>query len=120
RASRASAASEALTPAPAAASSCGGDWISQSRTLSWGTGGSGASPSSSTALRGRWLGGELAARPLPAEGGRRGDEVPEERVRPGRPALELGVELRRAEPGVVGQLDRLHEPAVERAAAGHE
>src|SRR3954452_8023998 len=48
---------------------------------------------------------------------RGGDELPEERRRPGRPRLELRVELRRDEPRVVGQLDDLDEaPFLERAA----
>ena len=48
------------------------------------------------------------------------DELPEERLRPGGPALELGVELRRAEPGVVGQLDDLDQATVGRPAAEDE
>src|SRR4051794_23009251 len=52
----------------------------------------------------------------PLEGG--GDEVAEQRMGPGRLALELGVELHGQEPGVIGQLDDLHELAV-RAGAGH-
>src|SRR5918992_126096 len=40
----------------------------------------------------------------------RTDEVPEERRRARRARLELGVELAGHEPGVVVQLDDLHEP----------
>src|SRR5581483_6693483 len=43
---------------------------------------------------------------------RRGDEAAEERRGPRRPRLELRMELARHEPGVVGQLDDLDEPAV--------
>src|SRR3954451_15562993 len=50
------------------------------------------------------------ARPRPIE--RRADEALEERCGPRRPRLELGVELARDEPGVVGQLDDLDEPAL--------
>ncbi len=40
------------------------------------------------------------------------DERGEQRVRPGRPALELGVELTGDEPRVIGQLDHLHQTVV--------
>ena len=52
---------------------------------------------------------------------RRRDEPVEQRVRPLRAALELGVELARHEPRVVLELDDLDEPAVRatgRRAAG--
>ena len=45
-------------------------------------------------------------------------KLAEQRVRPQRPGLELGVELHRHEPGVGGQLRDLHELAVGRPA-GH-
>src|SRR5918996_892380 len=48
----------------------------------------------------------------PAQGRR--DESGEEWVRPGWPRLELGVELAADEPGVVGQLNHLHQPAIGR------
>ena len=47
---------------------------------------------------------------------RRGHEPVEQRVRPFRPRLELGMELARHEPRVVLQLDDLDEPAVRRLA----
>src|SRR5712691_8951993 len=53
--------------------------------------------------------------PAGADGG--GHEVPEQRVRPLRPAAELRVELAGDEPRVVGELDDLDEPAVGREAA---
>src|SRR5919198_3589388 len=45
------------------------------------------------------------------------DEIAEERVRPVRPRAELGVELARHEPGVVGQLDDLDQAAIRRQTA---
>src|SRR5690348_2872485 len=48
------------------------------------------------------------------------DELAEERRRPGRPRLELRVELRRDEPGVIGQLDDLDEPSLLERPADHE
>ena len=48
------------------------------------------------------------------------DETVEERVRRGRTALELRVELRGDEVGVAGQLDDLDELAVRGEAARHE
>src|SRR3954465_14156074 len=48
------------------------------------------------------------ARALP----RRLDELAEERRRPGRAGLELGMELRGDEPGMVGQLHDLHQSAL--------
>src|SRR2546427_204556 len=50
------------------------------------------------------------SRPTTVE--RRADEVPEQWVRPGRPGLELGVELAGHEEGVIRQFDDLDEPAV--------
>src|SRR5438876_569584 len=51
---------------------------------------------------------------------RRADEAREQRVRPGRPGLELRMELAADEPGVIGKLDHLHERAVGRqAGAAH-
>ena len=50
-------------------------------------------------------------------GERRLDEPVEQRVRPLRPGLELGVELAGHEPRVVLELDDLDEPAVGRLAA---
>src|SRR5581483_560795 len=47
-------------------------------------------------------------------------ELAEERRRPRRPRLELRMELRRDEPRMVGELDDLHEPAVEVGAADEE
>ena len=48
------------------------------------------------------------------------DELAEQRRRPCGAALELGVELRGDEAGVVGQLDDLDQPAVGRRAADDE
>ena len=45
-------------------------------------------------------------------GQRRPDELAEERVRRHGPGLELGVELAAQEPGVVAELDDLHQVAV--------
>src|SRR5919198_2473694 len=50
-------------------------------------------------------------RSLPSSQGS-ADEFPEQRMRPGRPGLELGVELSGDEVGVVGQLDDLDQPPV--------
>ena len=55
------------------------------------------------------LGGDAAAGPRAAERG--ADELAEEWRRPGRPRLELRMELAGDEPGMVGELDDLHEPA---------
>src|SRR5688500_1571764 len=63
---------------------------------------------------------ELALRAL-GEGGDRGlDEVVEERVRPGRAAPELGVELASDEERVASQLHVLYQVAGFRDAARHE
>ena len=51
---------------------------------------------------------------------RGGDELAEERRRPGRARLELRVELRRDEPRVIGQLDDLDEAALLERAADDE
>src|SRR5205814_8333612 len=62
---------------------------------------------------------DARARPQSRTVERRGDELTEERCRPGRPRLELGMELRRDEPWVLGQLDDLDEaPLLERPADG--
>ena len=62
------------------------------------------------------LGAGSAAGPCGAgEGG--ADEVAEQRVRPGRARLQLGVELAGHEPGMVGQLDDLPQPPVRGQAA---
>ena len=45
---------------------------------------------------------------------RRPDQLAEQRVRPVRPALELGVGLGAHPEGVAGQLDELDQPAVGR------
>ena len=73
------------------------------------------------------LGGELlgldghaaaAAFACALEGGC--DELAEERRRACGPRLELGVKLRRDEPGVVGQLDDLDEAALLERTADRE
>ncbi len=51
---------------------------------------------------------------------RSADEAAEQRRRPRRPRLELRVELARDEPGMVGQLDDLDEPALLERPADHE
>ena len=48
------------------------------------------------------------------------DEVPEQRVGTVGTALELGVELARDEPRVIGQLDDLHQLAVRGLARAHQ
>ena len=53
----------------------------------------------------------------PGARGRGADELAEQRLRPRGPALELGVELRGAEPRVLGQLDDLDQALVGRVAA---
>src|SRR6476660_666492 len=66
---------------------------------------------------GRSYGRALACRdglagPRPRAVERRADEAAEERSRPRRPGLELRVELARDEPGMVRELDDLHETAL--------
>ena len=68
--------------------------------------------------RGRYATSTLVAVPSPLK--RCGDELAEERRRPRRPRLELGMELRGDEPWVVGQLDDLDEPALLERPADHE
>src|SRR5207247_3697315 len=61
----------------------------------------------------RRLGGGCANRgPLTRACEGRTDEVAEQRRRTRRPRLELWMELARHEPGVVGQLDDLDQPAL--------
>src|SRR5919106_1489848 len=60
--------------------------------------------------------GDLA---VPASDGR-ADEVPEQRLRAVRPAFELGVELARDEPRMVGQFDDLDQGSIGRLPGAYE
>src|SRR5205085_8483119 len=71
--------------------------------------------------RGRSYGGTLGRDALAGSRTRTvegcADEAAEERCRPGRPRLELRMELASDEPGMIGKLDDLDKPALlERAA----
>src|SRR3954465_13487126 len=93
-------------------------WSATARSSPGGLGVAASSQNSSITSAGtrRRLGEfDPAARARAPERG--GGELPEQRRRPGRPRLELRVELRRDEPRMVGQLDHLDQAPLLKGAA---